>query len=304
MDINKIYKGILDTINPENILVNEMMKNHTSFKIGGPADIMILPKSVDEIAFTIKYCIDNKIKYYIIGNGSNLLVRHNGIRGVVIKIADNFNDVAIKDTKVKAKAGTLLSSLSKLIMKESLEGFEFASGIPGTLGGAVAMNAGAYGGEMKDVVTGASVLDNEGNVIYLNNEELKFEYRRSTVQTNNYIVLEVDIELNKGDYEKIKSITDDITKRRTSKQPLHLASAGSTFKRPPGHYAGKLIQDSGLKGVRVGDAQVSDLHSGFVVNLGNATYEDVYNLIKLVQKVVKDKFDVELETEVKIIGEE
>lgn len=304
MDINRVYKDFLNKVSPENILIDEMMKNHTSFKIGGPADIMIFPESIDEIAFTIKYCKENKINYYIIGNGSNLLVRHKGIRGVVIKIADNFNEVVMEGTKVKAKSGLLLSRLSKLIMKESLEGFEFASGIPGTLGGAVAMNAGAYGGEMKDVVTGASVLDNEGNVIYLDKEELKLGYRRSVVQEKNYIVLEVDMELNKGDYEKIKSITDDLTKRRTSKQPLHLPSAGSTFKRPVGHYAGKLIEDSGLKGVRVGDAQVSDIHCGFVVNLGNATYEDVYNLIKLIQKVVKDKFGVELETEVKIIGEE
>jgi UDP-N-acetylmuramate dehydrogenase len=304
MDINKKYEDIFNIINPKNILVNEIMKKHTSFKIGGPADIMILPRTIEEITSILKYCKDNNITYYIIGNGSNILVRHKGIRGVVIKIADNFNDVVVRGTKIKAKSGVLLSRLSKLIMEESLEGFEFASGIPGTLGGAVAMNAGAYGGEMKDVVIGASVLDNEGKIIYLNKEQLKLGYRKSIIQEKNYIVLEVDMELNKGDYEKIKGITHDLTKRRTSKQPLHLPSAGSTFKRPVGQYAGKLIEDSGLKGVRVGNAQVSDMHCGFVVNLGNATYEDVYNLIKLVQKVVKDKFDIELETEVKIIGEE
>ncbi|SHJ63436.1 UDP-N-acetylmuramate dehydrogenase [Paramaledivibacter caminithermalis] len=304
MDINKVYKDILHKISPQNIFKNEMMANHTSFKIGGPADIMVLPRTIDEIVSMIKYCKENKIKYYVIGNGSNLLVRHKGIRGVVIKIADNFNDVDINDTKVTAKAGVLLSRLSKLIMKESLEGFEFASGIPGTLGGAVAMNAGAYGGEMKNVVTGASVLDSHGNVIYLNNEELKFGYRKSIIQEKGYIVLDVNMEFKKGDFQKIKSITDDLTKRRTSKQPLHLPSAGSTFKRPENHYAAKLIEDAGLKGVRLGDAQVSDIHCGFVVNLGKATYEDIYNLIKLVQKVVRDKFDVMLETEVKIIGEE
>ena len=189
-------------------------------------------------------------------------------------------------------------------MNESLEGFEFASGIPGTLGGAITMNAGAYGGEMKDIVLGCSVIDDKGNTIYLKKQELDFGYRKSIVQEKGYIVLEVDMKFKKGDFEKIKSITDDLTKKRTTKQPLHLPSAGSTFKRPDGYYAGKLIEDAGLKGVRVGDAMVSDLHSGFIVNVGNATADDVFNLIKLVQKVVKDKFDVELETEVKIIGEE
>lgn len=304
MDINKIYEGIKSRIASENILRNEMMKNHTSFKIGGPADIMILPKTIDDIVFSVDYCKKHNIKHLIIGNGSNLLVSDRGIRGVVIKIADNFSDVTIEETKVKAQSGILLSRLAKLIMNESLEGFEFASGIPGTLGGAVAMNAGAYGGEMKDIITGASILDNDGRVIYLNKEDLKLGYRNSIIQEKNYTVLEVDMELNRGDFEKIKNITDDLTKRRTTKQPLHLPSAGSTFKRPEGYYAGKLIEDSGLKGVRIGDAQVSDIHCGFVVNLGNSTFEDVYNLIKLIQKVVMDKFGVELETEVKIIREE
>lgn len=304
MDINEIYEGIKSRIASENILRNEMMKNHTSFKIGGPADIMILPKTIDEIVSSVSYCKKHNIKHLIIGNGSNLLVSDRGIRGVVIKIADNFSNVIIKETKVKAQAGILLSRLAKLIMNESLEGFEFASGIPGTLGGAVAMNAGAYGGEMKDIITGASILDNDGRVIYLNKEDLKLGYRNSIIQEKNYTVLEVDMELNRGDFEKIKNITDDLTKRRTTKQPLHLPSAGSTFKRPDGYYAGKLIEDSGLKGVRIGDAQVSDIHCGFVVNLGNATFEDVYNLIKLIQKVVMDKFGVKLETEVKIIREE
>lgn len=304
MDINKIYEGIKSRIASEDILRNEMMKNHTSFKIGGPADIMILPKTIDDIVSSVDYCKKHNIKHLIIGNGSNLLVSDTGIRGVVIKIADNFSDVTIEETKVKAQSGILLSRLAKMIMNESLEGFEFASGIPGTLGGAVAMNAGAYGGEMKDIITGASILDNDGRVIYLNKEDLKLGYRNSIIQEKNYTVLEVDMELNRGDFEKIKNITDDLTKRRTTKQPLHLPSAGSTFKRPKGYYAGKLIEDSGLKGVRIGDAQVSDIHCGFVVNLGNATFEDVYNLIKLIQKVVMDKFGVKLETEVKIIREE
>lgn len=304
MNINEVYERLIEKISLEDVLRNEMMSKHTSFKIGGPADILVKPKRVEEVSYALDLCIDNNIDFLVIGNGSNLLVRDKGIRGVVIKIADNFNDVKIEGNKVKAQAGVLLSTLSKIILKESLEGFEFASGIPGTLGGAITMNAGAYGGEMKDVVTGATVIDNNGKIIYLNKEELGLGYRTSVVQKKDYIVLEVDMEFEKGDYNEIKSAIDDLTKKRTTKQPLHLPSAGSTFKRPEGYYAGKLIQDTGLKGVRVGDAQVSTLHSGFIVNLGKATAEDVFNLIKLVQKVVKDKFGVELETEVRILGEE
>jgi len=304
MDLDKIYSELTKEIKVENILRNEPMKNHTSFKIGGPADILVIPDSVDEIVYSIKYCMANEVEYYVIGNGSNLLVRDKGIRGVVIKIAENFSDIIIEDKKVKAQAGILLSRLSKIIMKESLEGFEFASGIPGTLGGAVTMNAGAYGGEMKDIVVGVTAIDDKGEVVYLSNKELDFGYRRSLVQDRGYVILEVDMEFKKGDYEEIKKITDELTCKRTSKQPLELPSAGSTFKRPEGYYAGKLIDDSGLRGARIGDAQVSEKHCGFVVNLGNASAEEVINLIKLVQKVVRDKFGVKLETEVRIIGEE
>ncbi|RKD25252.1 UDP-N-acetylmuramate dehydrogenase [Caminicella sporogenes DSM 14501] len=304
MDINQIYMDLIEKINSNNVFKNEPMKKHTSFRIGGPADILVIPDSIDEIVYALKYCRERNIDYFVMGNGSNLLVRDKGIRGVVIKIAENFSDVKINGTKVRAQAGILLSRLSKLIINEGLEGFEFASGIPGTIGGAVTMNAGAYGGEIKDVIVGCSVIDKNGEIIYLNREDLNLGYRTSIIQDKKYVVLEVDMEFKKGDYDKIKSIVDDFTKRRTTKQPLHLPSAGSTFKRPKGYYAGKLIQDSGLKGVRVGDAQVSDLHSGFIVNLGNATAEDVLNLIKLVQKVVRDNFGVNLETEVKIIGEE
>ncbi|MBB6215833.1 UDP-N-acetylmuramate dehydrogenase [Anaerosolibacter carboniphilus] len=304
MTINEIYEKLKEKIQIEHIRKNEMMKEHTSFKIGGPADIMILASTVEEIQHGLRVCKENNIPYYVIGNGSNLLVRDKGIRGVVIKIAENFSEVTISENHIKAQAGILLSVLAKKIMRESLEGFEFASGIPGTLGGAAAMNAGAYGGEMKDVVTGALVLDHCCNVIYLDREQLEFEYRNSVIQREGYVVLETDIALQKGDYERIKEITAELTVKRTTKQPLHLPSAGSTFKRPPGYFAGKLIEDAGLKGVRVGDAQVSELHSGFVVNVGNATAEDVIHLIKLIQKVVRDQFGVELHPEVRIVGEE
>ncbi|MDF2546361.1 MAG: UDP-N-acetylenolpyruvoylglucosamine reductase [Anaerosolibacter sp.] len=304
MTMNEIYEKLKEKIQIEHIRLQEMMRDHTSFKIGGPADIMVLPTTIEEVQHALLVCRENHVPYYVIGNGSNLLVRDKGIRGVVIKIAENFSDIVIDGSRIKAQAGILLSVLSKKIMRESLEGFEFASGIPGTLGGAVSMNAGAYGGEMKDVVIGASVLDHNCNVIYLDREQLAFEYRNSLVQREGFIVLEVDIALQKGDYERIKEITADLTVKRTTKQPLHLPSAGSTFKRPPGYFAGKLIEDAGLKGVRVGDAQVSELHSGFVVNVGNATAADVIHLIKLIQKVVRDQFEVELHPEVRIVGEE
>jgi UDP-N-acetylmuramate dehydrogenase len=304
MTMNEVYHKLKEKIQIEHILQQEMMGDHTSFKIGGPADIMVLPTTIEEVQHALLVCRESRVPYYVIGNGSNLLVRDKGIRGVVIKIAENFSDVVIDGTRIKAQAGILLSVLAKKIMRESLEGFEFASGIPGTLGGAVSMNAGAYGGEMKDVVIGASVLDHDCKVAYLDREQLAFEYRNSLVQKEGFIVMEVDIALEKGDVERIKEITADITMKRTTKQPLHLPSAGSTFKRPPGHFAGKLIEDAGLKGVRVGDAQVSELHSGFVVNVGHATAADVIHLIKLIQKVVRDQFEVELHPEVRIVGEE
>ncbi|SHJ44192.1 UDP-N-acetylmuramate dehydrogenase [Geosporobacter subterraneus DSM 17957] len=304
MNIEIIQQKLLEKVHIDHLRINEYMSKHTSFKIGGPADIMVLPATLEELRHALVTCKEYSIPYQIIGNGSNLLVRDKGIRGVVIKIAENFNAVKIEGNIVKAQAGILLSTLSKKIMEYALEGFEFASGIPGTLGGAVAMNAGAYGGEMKDVLRGAALMDDRGNVVYLDKDALELDYRNSIVLKKGYIVLEAEIALQPGDIKKVKEITDDLTYKRTSKQPLHLPSAGSTFKRPPGYFAGKLIEDSGLKGVRVGDAQVSDLHSGFIVNVGKATAEDVLNLVGLVQKVVRDKFGVDLHPEVRIIGEE
>ncbi|SET47333.1 UDP-N-acetylmuramate dehydrogenase [Natronincola peptidivorans] len=304
MDKNKIYQQFLTFTKKDNILLEEPMKNHTSFKIGGPADILLMPKSIEEIQMAIQTCKKEKTPYFVMGNGSNLLVRDKGMRCVVIKIADNLNHVTFEDNKAIADAGILLSTLAKKILKKSLQGFEFASGIPGTLGGAITMNAGAYGGEMKDVVKSCRVLNEAGEILDLSLQELELGYRTSIVQTHNYIVLEVTMELMEGSYEEIKRITDDLTEKRTTKQPLHLPSAGSTFKRPPGYFAGKLIQDAGLKGAKVGGAQVSELHSGFIVNVGNATSKDVLSLIALIQKTVMEKFGVELHPEVRIVGEE
>ena len=304
MDKVKIYNHLIELIGKERVLIDEPMKNHTSFKIGGPADIMVIPESIEEIQCALKVCIENDVPYFVMGNGSNLIVRDKGMRCVVIKIGDNLKDVKINGNIVTAQAGILLSTLSKKIMAESLKGFEFASGIPGTLGGAITMNAGAYGGEMKDVVKGAKLLDKNGEINHFSLKELELGYRTSIIQRKGYIVLEVELELEKGNYEEILSITKDLTEKRTTKQPLHLPSAGSVFKRPEGYFAGKLIQDSGLKGKNVGGAQVSELHSGFIVNTGNATAKDVLDLIALVQKKVKENFGVDLHTEVRIIGEE
>ena len=304
LDKDKIYKQFLNIMNEENILVDEEMKKHTSFKIGGPADFLLLPQNIEEIQEIIKICQVQGIPYFVMGNGSNLLVRDKGMRCVVIKIADNFSDVFISGTSVIAKSGILLSTLSKKVLNKSLKGLEFASGIPGTLGGAVTMNAGAYDGEMKDVVKSCKVLDEKGNIIELSFEELELGYRSSIIQTNHYIVLEVRLELENGNYDEIKGNIDEFTKRRTTKQPLHLPSAGSTFKRPKGYFTGKLIQDANLKGAKIGGAQVSELHSGFIVNVDNASAKDVLDLINHIQKTIMDKFGVELHPEVRVVGEE
>ncbi len=264
--------------------------------------MLISADSIEVVKKSVALCKEHSIPYQIMGNGSNLLVCDEGIEGVVIKISDKFNVVSIDGELIKAQSGVLLSSLSKMIMEAHLTGFEFASGIPGTLGGAVFMNAGAYGGEMKDVIVGVTVLDEHGELKYLSNGELELGYRNSVIQRKKYVVLEADIKLEKGNHDEIRLYTKELTKKRTTKQPLHLPSAGSTFKRPPNNYAGKLIQDAGLKGVRFGDAQVSDKHSGFVVNHGGATCDDILSLIRFVQKVVYDQFEVNLEPEVRFLG--
>lgn len=286
------------------IKYDEPMRKHTSFRIGGPADFFIRPGDIEELKQVIQCCKKESVPYYIIGNGSNLLVKDKGFRGCIIQIYDNFKEVHIDGTKVTAQSGVLLSRLSNVILAESLTGFEFAHGIPGTLGGAVFMNAGAYGGEMKDVIQYATVMDLEGNIFQLANEELELGYRTSIAQKKGYIVLEVVMQLQKGEYDAIKKRVNELTHQRTTKQPLNMPSAGSTFKRPPGYFAGKLIMDAGLRGYRIGGAQVSEKHCGFVVNTGDATAKDVLDLIAYVQKKVKEQFEVQMETEVLIIGEE
>ena len=303
MDKIRIYNKLTEAIPGDAVLLDEPMKNYTTIKTGGLADIIVMPQSITEIQSVIKICKENDVPYFVMGKGSNLLVSDKGMRCVVVKLGDKFAKITIDGNDVIAQAGVSLSELSEKIMEKSLKGFEFAGGIPGTLGGATTMNAGAYGGEMKDIIKSVRVLNTEGEIINLSSEELEFGYRTSMIQVKNYIVLEVKMEFEKGNYEEIAKTTKDLMETRKAKQPLHLPSCGSVFKRPAGHFAGKLIEDSGLKGKKIGGAKVSKLHCGFIVNVDNATTNDVLDLIELIQKTVKSKFGIQLKTEVKIIGE-
>lgn len=286
------------------ILCDEPMANHTSFKIGGNVKILVLPSDVEQIVKTIDLCKIYDQPFLVMGNGSNILVDDEGIDALIIKISDSMSRVDVVGTEVIAEAGVLLSRLSKVVLQHALQGFEFASGIPGTLGGAIFMNAGAYGGEMKDVVKWVEVITPEGESIHIDRDALGFGYRTSVIREMGWIVVKVAIGLEVGEIEIIKEITNELTKKRVSKQPLELPSAGSTFKRPPGHFAGQLIEDAGLRGLRHGDAQVSEKHCGFIVNVGSATCKEVMDLIAVVQKVVFDTFGVSLEREVRIFGKE
>lgn len=287
----------------EQIEMNSEMKNHIYFKVGGKVDILLNPTTVEQVIKTLSVCKENNIPYYIIGNGSNIIVRDGGIRGVVIKLSA-LNDISLNGKEIKAACGALLKDVSNKALEETLTGFEFACGIPGSVGGAVFMNAGAYDSEVNNVILEAEVLDNEGNVKIFSKEELELGYRTSKVMQQGLIVLSATFQLKDGEHEKIKHRIDELTFRREDKQPLEYPSAGSTFKRPEGHFAGKLIEDSGLKGFSIGGAAVSEKHSGFVINKGGATAKDILDLIEYVQKEVKIKFGVDLSPEVRIIGEE
>lgn len=288
----------------ENIFIDEPMKKHTSFKLGGPADILVTPHSKEQLVLVLGYCNKNSIPFYVIGNGTNLLVRDKGIRGVVIKIFNNYNEIKVEGNVICAEAGALLSRIANTAYDNSLTGFEFAHGIPGTLGGAVTMNAGAYGGEMKDVVYMTEFVNKDGKIVTIKNDEHKFSYRDSSIQRSQGVVLKSWIKLEKGNKQDIKARMEELMKKRKDKQPIEMPSAGSVFKRPEGHFAGKLIEDCGLRGFNIGGAQVSPKHCGFIVNTGTATTQDVLNLVNTIQKNVKDKFNVDMHTEVRIIGEE
>lgn len=281
---------------------DEPLKNHTTFKIGGNCIALIEPREVSDIVETIKICRENNIKFFVIGNGSNLLVPDEGYNGVIIKLKGEFSTIQVEGEYLILNSGAKLSEVYTVAYENSLTGFEFASGIPGTIGGAIYMNAGAYGGEMKDIVESVEVLDLDNfELRELKNEELEFSYRKSIIQRKNYIVTIIKLKLQKGNKEEINAVYEDLRERRNSKQPLNFGSAGSTFKRPEGHFASKLIEDAGLKGYHINDAWVSEKHSGFVVNKGNASYKEVMELIEYVQNVVFEKFGVKLETEVRIL---
>lgn len=285
------------------VKAQEPMASHTTFRIGGPADYYVIPKTPQEIAAVIRLCREENCPYFILGNGSNLLVGDRGYRGVVIQLSKNFDEIRVQGTKVTAQAGAMLIRVAKEAGKAGLTGLEFASGIPGTIGGAMVMNAGAYGGEMKDVVTEVMVLTKEGRIKNLTKEEMKFRYRGSVIEEEGDIVLECTMELNPGDEETIKARMEELAVQRRTKQPIEFPSAGSTFKRPEGYFAGKLIMDAGLRGYQVGGAQVSEKHCGFVINTGGATAADVMQLMQDVSERVQEQFGVTLEPEVKRIGE-
>ena len=299
---DEIVTRLINITGKDNVRINEPMKNHTTFKIGGPAQYYVTPESVTQIQEVVSLCKDKNIPLHVIGNGSNILVGDDGVDGVVLALFNTFSDYEIKDNVITAQAGMSLIKLAVIALREGLTGMEFASGIPGSVGGAVYMNAGAYDGQMKDVVTSVTVLDEAGNIRILGRDELDMGYRTSAVAKHNMIVLQVIIELKAGDKEQIKDRMNQLSELRKQKQPLEYPSAGSTFKRPEGYFAGKLIADAGLKGYSIGGAAVSEKHAGFVVNMGGATAKDVVELTDYIKKRIIEQFGVTLELEIKKIG--
>ncbi|EEG77937.1 UDP-N-acetylmuramate dehydrogenase [Dethiobacter alkaliphilus] len=301
--INKVKEFIELNLVDTMYFPDEDMKKHTTFKTGGTADLLVEPQSIDELHKLMKFVLNEEVPYIIIGRGSNLLVSDQGVRELVIRIDKNLSKYETKNETLEVEAGAAIIDVAHFAQRNSLSGLEFASGIPGTVGGAVFMNAGAYGGEVKDVLEEVLVLTTDGHLVVKSVDELGLGYRTSVMQRNGDIVLKAKFKLQKGNQEVIQNEINELKRKREESQPLELPSAGSTFKRPTGYFAGKLIQDAGLKGYRIGGAQVSLKHAGFVVNSGNASSSDIYNLIRHIQAEVKKQFGVTLETEVKLIGE-
>ncbi|MCI5649870.1 MAG: UDP-N-acetylmuramate dehydrogenase [Fusicatenibacter sp.] len=279
------------------------MSRHTTFRVGGPADYFVSPHNEQEIFAVQKVCEAAGLPWFVVGNGSNLVVSDDGYRGVILSVYKNFQKITVDGCCIEAGAGAMLSAISHIARDNSLTGMEFASGIPGTLGGAVMMNAGAYGGEMKQIVRAVRVLTPEGEVKTLEADQMAFGYRTSVVKEQHYIVLSAKLELHPGDREQIQEKMQDLKNRRVEKQPLEYPSAGSAFKRPEGYFAGKLIMDAGLAGFSVGGAQVSEKHCGFVINKGGATALDVVQLMGEVQRRVQERFGVRLEPEIQFLGQ-
>ncbi|RNF38529.1 UDP-N-acetylmuramate dehydrogenase [Planococcus salinus] len=287
----------------DHVKIDEPLHLHTLTEMGGPADVFVTPTTDDETAYTVKYAYDNNIPLLLLGNGSNMVVRDGGVRGIVLNLK-SLRSVEVDGLTVTAQGGANIKDVSKIAASHCLTGFEFACGIPGSVGGAMAMNAGAYGGEVKDVIRRATVLTRNGEKLVLTKEELELGYRKSVITKKGYYVLSAEFELELGNQTTIDAKMDELTFQRESKQPLEFPSAGSVFKRPPGNFAGKLIQESGLQGKGYGGAEVSTKHAGFIVNKNNATAQDYIQTIEMVKRAVNEKFGIDLELEVKIVGED
>lgn len=298
-----IMSALIDAVGEAHAFANATMDHYTTFRVGGPADYLVTPSTPEEIIQVMQIASSAGCPYYVIGNGSNLLVRDKGFRGLIIVIGEAMSNITLEGTRITAGAGALLSRIGVVAARNTLAGFEFASGIPGSLGGACVMNAGAYGGEMKDVLYQVKAINPRGEIEVFSLEEMELTYRHSFFSGKEYIIVEATVELQLGDQEAIDALMADLAYRRQSKQPLEFPSAGSTFKRPEGHFAGKLIEDSGLKGMGVGGACVSDKHTGFIINKGGATASDVLATIEMVVNTVNTKQGIVLEPEVRIIGE-
>lgn len=297
-----IKRMLEERLAPDSVCTDELMSRHTTFRIGGPASVFVTPKSEKDLVTAIEICRSQGAPYFILGNGSNLLVSDQGYDGVVVHIGSDLRDISVEGTEITAKTGAMLSQVAHAALAHGLTGMEFAAGIPGSLGGACMMNAGAYGGEMSQILVGVRALDDKGQIVELAADQLELGYRHSIMMEKQYVVLGARIHLEKGNPEKIQAQMDDLKEKRIAKQPLEYPSAGSTFKRPEGAFAGKLIMDAGLRGFRIGDAMVSEKHCGFVVNAGKATAEDVCGVISHVQQVVMEKYGKELEPEIRFLG--
>lgn len=297
------YKEIESIVSISNIKYNEPMKNHTTMKVGGKTSVLVEITNLEQLFAIIKFANKNNIKYYLLGKGSNMVVSDYGIDGIVIKISSKFSNVTINGEEIIASAGASMPLVAIEAKKSCLTGFEFACGIPGTIGGGIKMNAGAYGGEMADIVEEITYLDENCNVCKISRDEAKFGYRDSIFKRNDkLVVLEAKFKLKKGNIDEITSKMEQNNLSRRNKQPIDMPNSGSVFKRPKGHFVGPMIIECGLQGISIGGAQVSNKHAGFIVNTGNATCKDIKELIKLIQENVKEKFDVELETEIQFVG--
>ncbi|WP_410984160.1 UDP-N-acetylmuramate dehydrogenase [Bacillus cereus] len=303
MDMQKVYEYLNTVLPEEHVKQDEMLKNHTHIKVGGKADVFVAPTTYDEIQKVVKYANQYNIPITFLGNGSNVIIKDGGIRGITVSLI-HITDVTVTGTSIVAQCGAAIIDVSRIALDHCLTGLEFACGIPGSVGGALYMNAGAYGGEVAYVLTEAIVMTGDGELRTLTKDDFEFGYRKSTFANNHYIILEAKFELAEGVREEIKEKMDDLTFKRESKQPLEYPSCGSVFKRPPNNFAGKLIQESGLQGKRIGGVEVSIKHAGFMVNVDNGTAQDYIDLIHFVQKTVEEKFGVKLEREVRIIGED